>query len=131
MVTAIPIPRDDSETVLPAFYDGCVTGYGPSDTLLKDNGPQRTSLFFRRGCRMMGMQNLTSTTYHPETEGQVERNNRTIVALLGAYMADHQEAWDELVSVLPLAYNSRPQDSTGVAPLEFLVPDRVKSVSLE
>ena len=33
--------------------------------------------------------------------------------------------------MLTLAYNSRPQQSTGVAPLEFVTPERVRSLSVE
>lgn len=131
LVRAIPIPREDAETVASAFCDGWVASYGPPDTVLTDNGPQLTSVSFRGACRMMGIHNLTSTTYHPQTQGQVERYNRTIVAQLKAYVTDHQETWDELVSILTLAYISRPQASTGVAALEFVVPDRVKNLSLE
>eukprot|EP00170_Pyropia_yezoensis_P000840 contig_3844_g842 len=64
-------------------------------------------------------------------KGQVERYNRTIVAQFKAYVSEHQESWDDLVSVLRLAYSSRPQQCTGVAPLEFVVPERVRNLSLE
>jgi len=30
-----------------------------------------------------------------------------------------------------MVYNSRPQQSTGVAPLEFVTPERVRSLSVE
>ena len=50
---------------------------------------------------------------------------------LRTYVEDHQDRWDELVSMLTLAYNSRPQQSTGVAPLEFVTPERVRSLSVE
>jgi len=33
--------------------------------------------------------------------------------------------------MLTLAYNNRPQQSTGVAPLEFITPERVRSLSVE
>jgi len=33
--------------------------------------------------------------------------------------------------MLTLAYNSRPHQSTGVAPLEFVTPERVRSLSVE
>lgn len=131
LVRAIPIPRDDAETVLAAFFDVWVTLYGPSDTLLTDIWPQLTSLFFRGGGRMMGIQNLTSTAYHPKTQGQVKRYNRNIVAQIRAHIADHYETWDELMSAFTLACKSRPQASTGVATLEFLVPDWVKKLYLE
>jgi len=53
------------------------------------------------------------------------------VRQLRTYVEDHQNRWDELVSMLTLAYNSRPQQSTGVAPLEFNTPERVRSLSVE
>jgi len=33
--------------------------------------------------------------------------------------------------MLTLAYNSRPQQSTRVVPLEFVTPERVRSLSVE
>jgi len=53
------------------------------------------------------------------------------VGQLRTYVEDHQDRWDELVSMLTLAYNSRPQQSTGVAPLEFATPERVRILSVE
>jgi len=47
------------------------------------------------------------------------------------YVEDHQDTWDELVSVLTQAYTSSPQQSTGVAPLEFVFPERVRTLALE
>ena len=114
-----------------AFCDTWVASYGPPDTLLTNNGPQLTSTLFHGVCRLMGITNLNSTTYHSQTQGQVEWCNRSFVAQLKAYVEDHQDTWDELVSVLTLAYNSRPQQSAGVAPLEFFVPERNRTLALE
>lgn len=98
---------------------------------MTDNGTQLTSVHFRGVCSLLGIKHVTSTTYHPQTQGQVERYNRTIVAQLRTYVEDHQDRWDELVSVLTVAYNSRLQQSTGVAPLEFVTPDRVRTFVLD
>jgi len=61
----------------------------------------------------------------------VERYNQTIAGKLQTYVEDHQDRWDELVSMLTLAYNSRPQQSIRVAPLELDTPERVRSFSVE
>jgi len=61
----------------------------------------------------------------------VERYKRTIVGQLRTSVEDHHDRWDELVSMLTLAFNSRPQQSTGVALLEFVTPERVRSLSVE
>jgi len=47
----------------------------------------------------MGIRNLYTSTYHPQTNGQVERFNKTLVDMVMHYIEDHQDNWDELVSV--------------------------------
>jgi len=76
-----------------------VAAYGPPATVLSDNGPQFRSTFFQGVRSLLGISNRYSTTYH----GQVERYNRTIVGKLRTYVEDHQDGWDELVSMLTLA----------------------------
>lgn len=80
---------------------------------------------------MLDIRHLTSTAYDPQTKGQVEGYTWTILAELNAYVSVHQEGWDELASVFSLACNLRPQESTGVAPVEFAAPERVRNLSLE
>ena len=99
--------------------------------MLSDNGPRFLSTFFQRVCSLLGISNRYSTTYHPQTNGQVERYNQTIVGQLLKYVEDHRDRWDELVSMLTLAHNSRPHQSTGVAPLEIETPERVRSLSVK
>jgi len=131
MTRAILLQRIDAETIAAAFLDHWVAAYGPPATVLSDNGPQFRFTFFQGVCSLLGVSNRYSTTYHPQTNGQVERYNRAIVSQLRTYVEDHQDRWDELVSMLTLAYNSRPQQSTGVATLEFVTPERVRSLSVE
>lgn len=131
LTRAVPLGDTKAETVSAAFLDFWVAAYGPPATVLSDNGPQFRSRFFQGVCSFLGVKNQYSTTYHPQTNGQVERYNRTILGQLRKYIEDHQDRWDELVSMLTLAYNSRPQQSTGVAPLELIAPERVRSLAVE
>jgi len=79
----------------------------------------------------MGIRNLYTTTYHPQTNGQVECFKKTLVYMLMHYIENHQDDWDELVSVLELAYNSRPHRTTSVAPMALVTPRRMRNFSLE
>ena len=108
-----------------------MAAYGPPATVLSDNGPQFRSTFFQGVCSQLWIANRYSTTYPSQTNGQVDRYNRNIVGQLQTYVEDHQNRWDDLVSMLTLAYNSRPQQSPGVAPLEFVTPERVRGLSEE
>ena len=130
LTRVVALPRKGAETGASAFCDTWVAFYGPPDTVLTANGPQLTSTLFQGVCRLMGITNLHSKTYHRQTQGQAERYIITIVSQLKAYVEDHENTWDELVSVLTLAYNLRPQKSTGVAPIEFVVPKWVRKLAL-
>jgi len=130
MTRAIPLQRIDVESITKAFSDHWVAAYGPPTTALSDNGPQFRSTFFHGICSLLGIANRYSTTSYPQTDGQVERYNRTIVGQLRTYFEDLQDRWDDLVSTVTLAYIILPQQSTGMAPLELVTPERVRNVSL-
>jgi transposase InsO family protein len=73
--------------VAKAFCNRWVYVYGPSISLFTDNGPQFTAKFFQDVCAELGVKKTFTTAYHPRTNGQVERYNRTILALR-AYVSD-------------------------------------------
>jgi len=131
MTRAIFRQRIDVATITTAFLDHWVAAYGPPATVLSDHGPQFRSTLFQGVGSLLGVSNRYSTTYHPQTNCQVERYNRTMVGQLRSYGEGHQDRWDELVLMLKLAYNSRPQQRTGVAPLELVSLERVRSLSVE
>ena len=51
---------------------------------------------------MLGLKHYLTTAYHPQTNRQVERLNKTIAARLRHYTEEHQRDWD--VYVQPLTY---------------------------
>jgi len=63
-----------------------------------------------------------STAYHPQTDGQTERMNRTLQTVLRAY-AEKREDWEEWLPFVAAAYNSTQQESTKRTPFELNFPD--------
>lgn len=99
---AIPTSKTASTHAANIFFEHWVIPYGIPKYLLTDNGPQFTSKFFAMICSLLGVKHLTTTAYHPQTKGQVEHYNKTIVTRLRHYVAEHQRDWDTLVQ--PLTY---------------------------
>jgi hypothetical protein len=60
-----------------------------------------------------------STAFHPQTDGQTERMNRTLEEMLRAYTTYHQNQWDECLSAAEFAYNNSKQSSTKMTPFEL------------
>ena len=67
---------------------------------------------------------LTSTHLHLSTSnknGQVERYNRTILAMLRNYVNENQDDWDQYVKALTYACNTSLHRSTGTTPFELVL----------
>lgn len=78
----------------------------------------------------MGIHKSTTTAYHPQCDGLVERQNRTLQDILSSYVSAHWDDWDQLVSLAVYAYNTSTHESTGFSPYE-LVFGRIARTPLE
>jgi len=72
-----------------------------------------------------------ATSYHPQTNEQVERFNNTLVKKLRHYVSDHVVTWSRYSSLVVKAYNSQVHSSTGQIPFAFVSPRRLTPVALE
>jgi hypothetical protein len=59
-----------------------------------------------------------STTFHPQTDGQTEVVNKTVVHLLRGYCNKHPKLWDEQFPYVQHAYNHAMHSSTQRTPFE-------------
>ena len=65
--------------------------------------------------------NIFTSTYHTQTNGQVERYNRTIIAMLRNYVNEHQDDWDRYATALTYAYNNHVHRSTGTTSFSLVL----------
>ena len=108
-------------TVALAFCDAWILKYGVPRTLLSDNRPQFNAKFFHSTCRVLGITDLFTSAYHAQTNGQVERYNGTIAAMLRNYVGKHQDDWDLYVGPRWYAYNSHVNRTTRTTPFELVL----------
>ncbi|CAN8076113.1 unnamed protein product [Agarophyton chilense] len=120
-VRAVPLKRIIAPVIAQAFIKHWVYVYGPPEVLLSDNGKQFVAKFFQNVCRILGIRNVFTTTYHPQCNGQVERYNRTLLAALLHYIADQPKEWEIYTDTLGYAYNTQVQTSTKAAPFDLVI----------
>jgi len=113
-----------------AISDAWVSAHGPPDRMPSDQGPQFMSNFFIAVMKMLGIETVRTTAYHPQTNGQVKRYNRTMDTQLRHCVADDPTRWDELLPVITMAYICQPHRSTGIAPFELVIPRRIPNLTV-
>ena len=103
LTTVVPLRNINAYYVAFAFCEAWIFKYGPPRSVLSDNGKQFTSRFVQSVCQLLGLSNAYTSAYHPQTNGLVERYNRTILNMLRCYVEEHQTDWDRYASALTYA----------------------------
>ena len=85
-----------------------------------DNGTAFVGELTKELMRRSQIVQAHSTTYHPQTNGQVERQNRTLVSMLRVYCSRYMTDWDRYLPQVMGAYHSTKHSTTGVSPYLML-----------
>ena len=75
---AIPIVDIRAETVADAFFSGWIARYGTPATITTDRGAQFESKLWDILCNQFGIIRNRTTSYHPQSNGMVERFHRQL-----------------------------------------------------
>uniref|UniRef100_A0AAX7UFC4 Integrase catalytic domain-containing protein n=1 Tax=Astatotilapia calliptera TaxID=8154 RepID=A0AAX7UFC4_ASTCA len=92
--------------------------HGIPRDIVSDRGPQFTSRVWREFCAELGDQVSLSSGFHPQTNGQTERANEVLEAMLRCVISSNQSTWSEQLAWVEYAYNSSTSAATGVSPFE-------------
>ena len=122
MAHFIPLSMKASAAdVVELFADRVVRYHGFPQRIVTDRDPRFTSAMWEAFCAKFGIKNARSTAFHPQTDGQTERVNRTIEQMLRTYIQSQQDEWPRLLPALELAYNCASHSSTGLSPFEIMI----------
>lgn len=92
---------------------------GIPKSIVSDRDVRFTGEFWGQFWEKMGTKLDMSTAYHPQSNGQTERTNRTIQALLRIHLSQRKGEWDEWLPIVAAAYNSTIHETTGKTPFEL------------
>ena len=82
---AIPSTDVRAETVADAFFSGWVARFGIPATITTDGGTQFESQLLDTLCNQFGITRNRTTSYHPQSDGTVERFHRQLKAAIMAH----------------------------------------------
>ena len=96
-------------------------------SIVSDRDTRYVSKFWEAFQAALGTELLRSTSFHPATDGQTERTNRTLEDMLRAVALDRQGSWDECLDMVEFSYNNSYQASIQMASFEALYGRRCRN----
>ena len=116
---AVPLRSIDAEHVAEELVV-LFSRVGVPKEILTDQGSNFTSQLLKEIYRLLHVHPIRTTPYHPQTDGLVERFNKTLKSMLRKTAVEEGKDWDKVIPYLLFAYREVPQASTGFSPFELL-----------
>jgi transposase InsO family protein len=88
--------------------------------IVSDRDSKFTGDFWVTIQKMLGTDLLMSTRVHPQTDGQSERTNRTLLQILRNFVNRNGSNWAKFIGTVEFAINSAVNSSTDKAPFEII-----------
>ena len=117
-VVAAPTIDKSSESVRSALLHHFIGKFGVPGTFVSDNGREFTSHLFSELCVRLGIHHQTTTSYHPQANGAIERIHRTLKTSFRA-LADPSH-WVDHLPFTVLTINNVGCDNNPFTPHQHL-----------
>ena len=121
---AFPLQDQTAETCARVYATQIVTRHGTGSKLITYQGRAFMSSFFRETCKILGMQKTNTSSYHPESNGMIERLHRDLHAGLSHYVNSANTNQDILVPFFLMAHRTTPHCTTKHSPFSSYTAER-------
>jgi hypothetical protein len=109
----------NAEAFARLFMDTVVKLHGVPRKIISDRDARFTGKFMDTLCELLGTRQAFSTSFHPCTDGQSERSNRTLQEVLRHYVHPRHDDWDTHLAAAEFAINNSRHDVTGFTPFHL------------
>jgi len=90
--------------------------YGLLKCIISDRGPQFVARFTKELYRLLGIKLVSSTAWHPQTDGQTERMNQELDQYLRLFVNERQDDWYDLLPMAKFQHNNHVHSATQQPP---------------
>ena len=105
---AIPLRNITAKKVAEVLIE-IFARHGIPGKILTDQGTNFTSSLLGELYKLIGVTALRTSPYHPQTDGLVERFNRTLKGMLRKVLKGEKRNWDTMVPYVLFAYREVAQ----------------------
>ncbi|KAG0804222.1 hypothetical protein G6F15_012513 [Rhizopus arrhizus] len=119
-VEARPIRFQTASEIALFLYEEIICRHGCPTIIVSDNGKPFVSKMIQQVCRNFSIIHKTTTPYNPQSNGLIERFNRTLGQTLQKRTKEEKDDWDSYLPAALFAYRTIKQGSTKNTPFFLL-----------
>ena len=122
-ILLIPCQDATAETAASCLVDRWVCLFGAAKKLRSDRGTHFTADTFEEVCRLLGIKHKLGSPEHPESQGQVERQNQ-LLNHVRCLCENDIESWPEALFKVQCSHNASRNAATGMSPARMIWEER-------
>ena len=115
-----PVTSTGSDETVSFIEEQVFLRHGLPKRVISDQGTSFTSRVFFHCLQKWGVQHSLASAEHPQTNGLVERANKTRSTTLGSFVNMKHDDWDQHLPYAVFAINTARQSSTRLSPFQVL-----------
>lgn len=119
-VVAKPVPDTSAIFVRDFIHQEIIGHHGYPERIISDRGSALTSVYLEEELANWNICHSFASAQYPQSKGQVEKTNGTLVMALKAFVNTRHTDWDEKIADAVIAINTAKQEATEVTPFEIV-----------
>jgi len=133
MLEAVPLHHKSAEEAATALWKFWFCRFGIPKLIISDQDASFRGTLFTGLSKCLGYDSHMTTAYHPQANGLLERDHRTLKAYLNTCCLGTPSSWSEKLSTFCFVVNSTPRDHFTYSPffLAFGVDPRVPAMAMD
>ena len=124
----MPVRQATAEKVTRVLREKLICYFGSRVTLISDQGPHFMNRTLEEFARIFKINKFSTTAYHPQSNGGIERMHHTLNEYLKFYLIESTD-WDSLLPLVQHAYNTTVHEGLGYTPHEIVFGLRARTPS--
>ena len=124
LVEVHPLISISAESCCQALLHSWISRFGVPSSIISDRGAQFTSLMWKELNRLLGVKCQTTTAYHPQANGLVERFHRQLKASLMAVADDR--GWMTSLPLVLLGLRTAWKHDLNSSPAEMVYGEELR-----
>ncbi len=118
---AYPIETQSAQETVDSCLVDFFARFGVPRQFHSDQGGNFRANVTKETLKLLGVSKTQTTPYHAQSDGLVERFNRTLVGMLRCLVNEHRDDWMDLLPLVMMAYRATPHASTKVTPNRMML----------